>query len=564
MSSAEVAPTQNPAPTPTVALLENLPDAILLIDEAGAIAYANAAAESLFGYSVGDLAGRTFPTLLTEPYSGEYAEILARFRAAEGVEELGQRREVVGRHQDGSGIAMELTLSEVKVGQVRALSAVAHDIRERKRAEARLRRMADQDPLTGLVNRVSFEHALTRHVDYAARYGSGGSVIVLGIDWFTYVNGALGSVAGDQLLAQVSEVIKSRLRKTDVLGRVGGDVFALLVHAADRTKAQALAQELIGLVQRHPFVITGEAIRITMSAGVTSLDDRPVVGAELLAEAEAAMHAAKEAGRDRVLAYDPKGRDEADERRAWSERVRQATERGLFVLTSQPIMNLQSGDVTQHELLLRMRDDGGGLVEPAAFLATAERFGLVGGIDRWVTQQAVRLIEAQQRNGRELTLEINLSGKTMGDEEFPDAVRKELRTSGIDPSRLIFEVTETAAVADIEQARHFAERLAEVGCRFALDDFGAGYASFYYLKHLPISYLKIDGEFVRNLPQDRTDQLIVRALVEVCSGLEIKTVAEFVGDDQTIELVRELGVDFAQGYHIGRPEPISSLRSEAG
>jgi diguanylate cyclase (GGDEF)-like protein/PAS domain S-box-containing protein len=563
VSSPEVAPTQNPGQTPTVALLENLPDAIILIDELGSVAYANVAAEHLFGCSVGELAGRSFPALLTEPYSDDYAQIIRRFAAGEHLAVIGDRIEVVGRHQDGSGVAIELTLSEVQVGRVRALAAVAHDIRERKRAEARLRRMADQDPLTGLANRVSFEHALTRHVDYAARYGTGGSVIVLGIDWFTYVNGALGSVAGDELLAQVSDVINSRLRKTDVLGRVGGDVFALLVHAADRTKALALAQELLGMVQRHAFVVQGEGIRITMSAGVTSLDDRPVVGAELLAEAEAAMHDAKEAGRDRVLAYDPKGRDEADDRRAWSERVRQATERGLFVLTSQPILDLHSGDVTQHELLLRMRDDGGGLVEPGSFLATAERFGLIGRIDRWVTQQAVRLIEAHKREGRKLTLEVNLSGKTMGDERFPDEVRKELTASGIDPASLIFEVTETAAVADIEQARHFADRLAEVGCRFALDDFGAGYASFYYLKHLPISYLKIDGEFVRNLPQDPKDQLIVRALVSVCEGLEIKTVAEFVGDEETVDLVGELGVDFAQGYYIGRPEPISALRPQA-
>jgi diguanylate cyclase (GGDEF)-like protein/PAS domain S-box-containing protein len=561
VSPGDETTTQNAAPTPTVALLDNLPDAILLIDDAGAIAYANAAAGALFGYTVGDLAGRTFATLLTEPYGKEYGEILTRFGTGEPVE-IGRSREVVGRHSDGSGVAMELTLTEVDVGRVRAIAAVAHDIRERKRAEARLRQMADQDALTGLVNRVSFEHTLTRHVEYAARYGSGGSVVALGIDWFTYVNGALGSSAGDELLAAVSEVLNSRLRKTDVLARVGGDVFALLVHAADRTKGLALAQELIGIVQRHPFVIQGEGIRITMSAGVTSLDDRPVVGAELLAEAESAMHAAKEAGRDRVLAYDPRGRGDADEKRAWSERVRRATERGLFVLVSQPICDLHSGGVTQHEILLRMRDDGGGLVEPAAFLATAERFGLIGGIDRWVTQQAVRLIEAHGREGRDLTLEVNLSGKTMADDRFPEAVRKELTTSQIDPSRLIFEVTETAAVADIEQARHFAESLAKVGCRFALDDFGAGYASFYYLKHLPISYLKIDGEFVRNLPRDKTDRLVVGALVDVCRGLGIKTVAEFVGDQETMDLIRDLGVDFAQGYHIGRPEPVSALRPQ--
>jgi EAL domain-containing protein (putative c-di-GMP-specific phosphodiesterase class I) len=208
-----------------------------------------------------------------------------------------------------------------------------------------------------------------------------------------------------------------------------------------------------------------------------------------------------------------------------------------------------------------MRDEGGGLVQPAAFLATAERFGLVGGIDRWVTQQAVRLIAAHNKEGRELTLEVNLSGMTMGDARFPEEVRRHLTSSGIDPASLIFEVTETAAVADIDQARLFAQSLSKVGCRFALDDFGSGYASFYYLKHLPISYLKIDGEFVRELPASPTDQLIVRALVQVCEGLGIKTIAEFVTDQPTMDMVRDLGVDFAQGYHLGKPAPVSELRS---
>jgi diguanylate cyclase (GGDEF)-like protein/PAS domain S-box-containing protein len=560
VSTTGLAAAQDGGTTPTIALLENLPDAIVLLDEKGTIAYANAAAERLFGQAIGELAGTLFPTVLAEPFAGEYAQLLRRFTAGEQLEDLAQRREVVARHSDGSGMAIELTLSEVRVGQVRSLAAVAHDIRDRKHEEARLRQMAEQDSLTGLVNRVSFEHALTRHIDFAARYGSGGSVIALGIDTFKYVNESLGVAAGDEVLAELAELIGGRLRKTDVFARVGGDVFGILLHDTDRTKALSVADELLGIARRHPFVINSEGIRVTMSAGVASLGDRSMIGAELLAEAETAMSTAKEAGRDRSVAYDPSGRSEIDERRAWTERVRQATERGLFILTSQPIVNLETGEATQHEILLRMRDDGGGLVEPSAFLATAERFGLIGGIDRWVTQQAVRLIAAHNKEGRELTLEVNLSGKTMGDARFPDEVRRELSSSGIDPASLIFEVTETAAVADIEHARLFAQSLARVGCRFALDDFGAGYASFYYLKHLPISYLKIDGEFVRELPNSRTDQLIVRALVEVCGGLGIKTVAEFVTDEGTLEMVRSLGVDFAQGYHLGKPEPVSELR----
>jgi diguanylate cyclase (GGDEF)-like protein/PAS domain S-box-containing protein len=548
---------------PTVTLLQNLPDAIVLMDESGSVKYANSAAEHLFGHSTEELHGLTFPGLLAEPFAAEYEQVLRSYAAAEPVPALRQRREVVCRRQDGSGVPIELSLSEVRVGQVRDLAAVARDIRERKREEARLRAMADHDSLTGLINRIGFEHALTRHVEYADRYGSGGSVLALGIDSFKYVNESLGSVAGDELLVGLVEVLKGRLRKTDVMARVGGDVFGILVHGADKAKALALAEELLERVRRHAFVVNGEGLRITLSAGVTSLDERPVVGAELLAEAEAAMYVAKEAGRDRALGFDADGR-ELDERKAWSERVRRATERGLFVLTSQPIVDLGNGEATQHEILLRMRDDGGGLVVPGAFLATAERFGLIGGVDRWVTQQAVRLIEAHNREGRELTLEVNLSGRTMGDTRFPAEVKHQLTNSGIDPASLIFEVTETAAVADIEHARSFATSLARLGCRFALDDFGAGYASFYYLKHLPISYLKIDGEFVRDLPDSRTDQLIVSALIEVCQGLGIKTIAEFVGDQRTMDMVRDLGVDFAQGYYLGRPEPVSSLRTAKG
>jgi diguanylate cyclase (GGDEF)-like protein/PAS domain S-box-containing protein len=548
---------------PTAALLENVPEAIVLVGEGGTVKYANAAAEHLFGYSTAQLSGRMFPTLLAEPFGAEYEEVVRSYAGGEPVPMLGERREVVCSRPDGTGVAIELSLSEVRVGQARSLAAVARDIRERKRAEAHLRHMADQDTLTGLMNRVGFEHALTRHVEYAARYGSGGSVIALGIDTFKYVNESLGSVAGDELLVEVVEVIRGRLRKTDVLARVGGDAFGILVHGADKAKALTLAEELLERGRRHPFVVKGEGLRITLSAGVTSLGERPVVGAELLAEAEAAMHAAKDAGRDRVIGFDAEDR-QVDERRFWTERVRQATERGLFLLTSQPIVHVASGETTQHEVLLRMRDDGGGLVAPAAFIEPAERSGLIGGVDRWVTQQAVRLIAAHKREGRDLTLEVNLSGRTMGDTRFPEEVKQQLANSGIDPANLVFEVTETAAVADIEQARSFARSLARLGCRFALDDFGAGYGSFYYLKHLPISYLKIDGEFVRQLPTNRTDQLIVKALVDVCEGLGIKTVAEFVADQPTMDMVRELGVDFAQGYLLGKPEPVSSLRPARG
>jgi diguanylate cyclase (GGDEF)-like protein/PAS domain S-box-containing protein len=544
-------------------VIDALPEAIVILDQSGTVAYANPAAERLFDYPVGQMPGRAFTSLLAEPQQAAYAEALGRFAQGESVPRLAERREAVGVRSDGSTVAIELSLTEMGAGEARMLVAMVRDIREQKRAEARLRHAAEHDALTGLPNRATFEELLTRHVEYVARYGNAGSVVAVGIDNFKYVNDALGHEAGDELLREVAGLLQGRLRKTDVLARLSGDVFATLLHGAGEAKAQTVAEELVAILRDHAFVLQGQAIRVTASAGLTALQERPVTGAELLAEADIAMYSAKEAGRDRVFVHKPEGREQSEMKRAWSERIRQATERGLFVLVCQPIVELASGEETQFEVLLRMRGEDGGLVEPGAFLSTAERFGLIQGVDRWVTQQAMRLIAAHRQQGRSLMLEVNLSGKTMGDPNFTAQVARELTATGIDPASIVFEVTETAAVADIEQAKAFAHDLTRLGCRFALDDFGAGYASFYYLKHLPISYLKIDGEFVKALPETPTDQLIVKALVDVCRGLGIKTVAEFVGSEETMGVLRQLGVDYAQGYHIGKPRPVAELRAAA-
>ncbi len=271
------------------------------------------------------------------------------------------------------------------------------------------------------------------------------------------------------------------------------------------------------------------------------------------------MYEAKENGRNTVCEFKPESQTELQSKRAWSERIRNAVDQGRFVLLAQPILDLATGGVSQYEMLIRMRSEGEGLISPGAFLPTAERFGMIQGIDEWVAQQAVRTLARYQRAGKDITLEINLSGLTMTDPNFVMMIGREMSRAAIDPSKLVFEVTETAAVADIDLARKFAESLNRVGCRFALDDFGSGFASFYYLKHLPISYLKIDGEFVKDLPRSPTDQLVIKALVSVAEGLGIKTVAEFVEDQETLELLREFGVSYAQGYHIGRPAPLPDI-----
>jgi EAL domain-containing protein (putative c-di-GMP-specific phosphodiesterase class I) len=241
-------------------------------------------------------------------------------------------------------------------------------------------------------------------------------------------------------------------------------------------------------------------------------------------------------------------------RMRWLERIREALEEDRFVLHAQPILDLRTGEIAQHELLIRMVDDHGDLIPPGTFLQVAERFDLIQDIDRWVAGRALELIAEHADQGLRLT--VNLSGRTLTDDRLMADLEAGIARTGADPGCLTFEVTETAAVANIHLAREFAERLREIGCRFALDDFGAGFGSFYYLKHLPFDYLKIDGEFVSGCLANRTDQLVIRAVVDIAQGLGKETVAEFAADAELVQFLRSQGVDYAQGFHIGKPLPL--------
>lgn len=262
-----------------------------------------------------------------------------------------------------------------------------------------------------------------------------------------------------------------------------------------------------------------------------------------------------------LTANDPLGPARIETRLEWVQRIRAALDEGRLTLYAQPVVETASGHTTQYELLVRMIDTDGALIAPARFLPIAERFGLIGEIDRWVVDETIALLSRHRREGLAPKVEINVSGHSLGDRALAGHIGRELRAAGIAPGQLIFEVTETTAIGNIAAARDFAQRLARLGCRFALDDFGAGFGSFYYLKHLPFDYIKIDGEFVRNCTVDVTDRLVIRSVVKLAQGLGTRTIAEFVGDEQTFHTVAALGVDYAQGFYLGRPVPADSLLS---
>ena len=542
-------------------ILDSAAEGILRLDEAGNVAFANAAAHDLLGVPEGGIRGHNIHEVV---HSGE-----AESRAHK-VEEcpvlLSITHGIVQHMEDdvfwranGSSFPVNYTSSPVvDRNELRGAVLTFNDVTERKRFEAQLQYLADHDPITGLYNRRRFEQELARHLAYDARYGTGGAVLALDIDNFKYINDTLGHKAGDEVITRVARSIRERIRETDTFARLGGDEFVVLLPEAGIEQAQSVARTIVDTVRMHPVSIAGQQIQVTTSIGVTTFGNREVDGEALLVEADLAMYEAKAAGRDRFALYTPATVREAEieSRLAWVGRVRRALDEQLFVMYCQPVVSIATGEPVQYELLLRMVGDDGEIILPGSFVPSAERFGLMPAVDRWVLHQAVRLLA---NTDPEVRFEVNVSGGSLGDEELTRVLAAELSETGVDPSRLVLEVIEQTAVANLDETRRFAQQVHHMGCEFALDDFGAGFGSFYYLKYMPFDYLKIDGDFIHSLPANRTDQLVVQAVADIAHGLGKQTIAEYVGDADTLVLLAECGVDMAQGHYLGRPVPADEL-----
>jgi diguanylate cyclase (GGDEF)-like protein/PAS domain S-box-containing protein len=530
------------------------PIGMALVDMAGRLLRVNDALCRITGYGADQLCARSFRDL-SDPDDVD----LDAHQTREMFDGRIPTYQIEKRYQHawGHSVWVLLSVSLVRDDQGRPLHLIAQvqDISERKELEGRLEHLVDHDFLTALFNGRRFEEALTQEIKSAARYGGGGAVLLLDLDHFKDVNDRFGHKAGDDLLKTVAAALRARIRDTDVLARLGGDEFGIILPQVDAGQAEIVAEGIVKALRRQTAMLAEHQIPVTASVGVALFDG--LTNIEILAAADLAMYEAKESGRNRFALYRPPAEGgRSSSRLAEAERIQRALTRDQLELYCQPILDLASSEVSQYELLLRLRTDAGELLPPSAFMYVAERFGTIVSIDCWVVQQAVTLIAAQARLGRSLTLHLNISAKSIGNPQLVEAIDRSLADARVDPASLVFELTESAAIGNIERAKNFTTELRSRGCRFALDDFGTGFGSFFYLKHLPFDYFKIDGDFIRGFGANTTDQLVVEAIVGIAKGMGKKTVAEFVTDQAMTDRLRQSGIDYAQGFHIGLPRPI--------
>jgi len=538
-------------------LVKNATNGIYQCNEEGDFLTVNPGLARMLGYdSYDELGQEQLYSLLASAKEAEVVTRGLRDRAhLEGME-------VTLKGKDGPMVQAILNARWVKEdnGSGSYHEGILTDITHIKRQEKELLHMATHDPLTGLHNRREFNSIFERHLSQVRRYGNSGALLWMDLDGFKQINDSLGHNAGDELLSSLAHRMQATVRDSDVLARLGGDEFAVLYPNVDEAQALLAAGRLLDAIRNHTTRTEGQSLRATSSMGIVLFPKHGNSATELLLKADMAMYSAKASGRNRIVMYsDDEEKLRSPETRVdWLRVIREALENDNFVLYAQPILDLRTNRTVRYEILLRLRDQAGNIIPPGAFLDVAEQFGLSGDIDRWVLRKVMDVLD-DASFGDELSFAVNLSPRSLTDPELLAMVTEKDSVSIIGPVRLVLEITETAAIYNIHVAKDFLRTLRTQGYEFALDDFGKGFSSFYQLKNLDVDYLKIDGSFVRNLSTDPVDRSLITAMVNLAGSLGKQTIAEFVEDEETLEILRSIGVDCAQGFHIGRPGPLDDV-----
>lgn len=431
------------------------------------------------------------------------------------------------------------------------------ELSERRIIEARLQHLVNHDDLTGLCNRRRLEQQLEVVVLRARKSGRTSALLYIDLDHFKVINDAEGHAAGDRLLVEVANVLRHEIGTTGLLARISSDEYTVLVEDVPEMRAVEIGERLRHIMDQFQFTTNNHTYHIGASIGVAVIKSGDLVTAsEVLARADQACYVAKTHGRNIVHLFNKEDTEMLTLRSAihWVPLIRDALLNDKFKLVFQPVMDLKERRTTHYEVLIRMIGDDGALIPPNNFIPVAEKMGLIHDIDIWVVNRAIDTLQRLPASQKHISFGINLSGHAFQDPSLLPILKDRLDHSGVEPHRIVFEITETAAIANYAQTREMIMNIREMGCRFALDDFGSGFSSFNYIKEFPVDYLKIDGAFITNLINDPVDQTLVKSMIEIAKTLNKKIIAEFVENKTVLDLLIEYGADYAQGYFIGKPE----------
>lgn len=548
--------------------LQSIGDAVITTDADGRVEYLNPVAEDLTGWESHEAVGRPIDEVFQviaeatrQPIDSPITRCLLEGR----VVEMSEPSLLVNRR--GQEISMQDSAAPIRDrgGRLIGVVMVFHDVSHERRLQRALSYQATHDALTGLINRRDFERRLSETLqasqsEPAARH----VVLYLDLDQFKVVNDTCGHQAGDRLLKQITSVLQTRIRASDTLARLGGDEFGVLLLDCDLDMAQHIAEDLRQAIRDFRFVWQERVMNVGVSIGLAEMNGPSETLSTIMSAADVACYAAKESGRNRVHTYNQGHAPERLREMQWVSRINRAREDDRLALYCQPIVSIRGGGdpFRQFELLLRMHDENGELIQPAEFIPAAERFNLMPALDRWVVRQACQKLAHKRSDDATRApycITINLSTTTINDEHFLDFVIAEMATADLSPGALCFELTETTAMTSLAAATHFIHELRKRGCRFSLDDFGSGLSSFLFLKNLPVDYIKIDGSFVHNVTQDLIDRSMVEAITQIGRTMGIATIAERVDSAEVLNQLAELGVQYAQGHYIASPQPIAAL-----
>lgn len=547
--------------------LQSIGDAVITTDADGRIEYLNPVAEDLTGWQSGEVCGKALSDvfdILNEATRDKLENPASRALREGRVIAVADQTVLVNRR--GQEIAIQDSAAPIRdrSGCIIGAVMVFHDVSKERRLRRALAYQASHDALTGLINRREFENRLNEALLTArADRDTTHVLLYLDLDQFKLVNDTCGHQAGDRLLKQVTGLLQTRIRTGDTIARLGGDEFGILLQDCTAERAEKVADTLRQAIREYRFEWQDGAMNVGVSIGIIEINSDSESITSVMSAADVACYAAKDAGRNRVHTYQNGVAPERHREMQWVSRLTRAVEENRLELFYQPIVPIgATRDPRGHyELLVRMRAEHGALILPAEFIPAAERYNVMSVIDRWVVSQALGTLAHYRTDGehRGYTVSINLSGTSLNDDRFLEFLINELQGYDLSPGAVCFEITETAAIANLPNVVHFMKEFRARGCQFSLDDFGSGLSSFMYLKNLPVDYLKIDGQFIQNVTTDRVDRCMVEAITQIGHAMGIKTIAERVESAEVLDCLAEIGVEYAQGIYVAIPESVESL-----